>query len=193
MHFVKRNGPAGFARVYLHHLFVAALAIEETHQLPGLGRKVEHGINTRHEDPHRRSAIHNVLFEDKIGVEARTALRNHARRDLRQSYFERSSQIHGRISIRRIAFIPGRSEPGGPTTSTMPSKVPLVGSTIGLNSTTLALYSFPGKSGTVRANCRPIFSTPTNFSGTVNRIRNGPSAVTQNSRSPLTTCCPWRT
>src|SRR5271169_5525397 len=49
--------------------------------------------------------------------------------------------------MRRIAFMPGRSGPGAPTTSTMPSKVPLVGSTIGLNSTTFALPSGTGRQG----------------------------------------------
>src|SRR3981081_290423 len=190
MNLVERNGLSGFSGVCLRHLVEIALAIEEAHQLPCLRRKIEHGVNARHENPHRRSTIHNVFFEDQIRVKARTALRHQSRRDLRQGNFESSSEIHGRISMRKIAFIPGRREPGAPTTSTMPSKVPLVGSIIGLNSATLALYSFPGKSGTVITNCRPIFRTPTNFSGTVNRMLNGPSAVTQNSRSPLATCCP---
>src|ERR1700689_569054 len=148
VHVVERNGDAGSPGVCLRHLFEAALAIEETHQPPGLGRKVEHGIYPWHKNSHHRPAIDDVFFEDNIRVKAGAGLCNQPRWNLRQSHIKCAGQIHGRVSMRRVEFMPGRSDPGAPINSTMPSKVPLVGSTIGLNSTTLALCSCPGKSET---------------------------------------------
>src|SRR5580700_8507363 len=145
LHVLDRNGLTRLPGVCLRHLLEATPAIEEAHQLPGRGSKVEHGIHSRHVNPHRGPAIHNVFFEDNVRVQAWTALRNEARRNLRQSYIECSSEIHGRVSIRRVEFMPGRNGPGVPISSTMPSRVPLVGSTIGLSWTTLAWCSCPGK------------------------------------------------
>src|SRR5262249_62371899 len=77
------------------------------------------------------------------------------------------------------AVIPGRNEPRSPVNVTSTSNVPLEGSTTGLTCFTLAGCFSPGASAQVTSTCWPVCILPKNFSGSVNRISNGASAVTQ--------------
>src|SRR6476660_553479 len=193
MQFILRNWSPSLLEIGFRNLFVASLAIEKTHQIPSLRGQSKKCIDTGHVYSHGRAAVNDVLLVNDLRMQAWAALRDQTCRDLRQNDIQRLGEVHGCVSMRRSALIPGRKRPTAPVTSTRPSKVPLVGSTTGLSSTTLAVCGSVGKSGIVRESCWPCLRVSRYFSGSVKRMRKGASAVTQNNRSPLATCWPSRT
>src|SRR6516162_2509311 len=190
--FFEGNRKAGFLSVGFGDFFEAALAVEEANNVPGLRREVEHGIDAGNVDADDRAAVYDVLLMSNVRVQAWTALRDDTGREIGQRDVECPAQVHGWAARWRTALMPGRSRPGGPVTSTKPSKVPLAGSTTGLSSTTDAVCCSPGKSGISSGTRWPSLTLPRNFSGRVNRMRRGDSAVTQKRRSPRATCWPSR-
>src|SRR5262249_51985006 len=161
----------------------APLRVGEPVHQPGAG----------HVHAHNALAVLQMFAERRGGIYARRPLQNVARRDIRQRNIEGTCQVHFGLGTCTATVMPGLNSPRAPVSSASTSIVPLDGSTTGLISMILTSCFSAGRSGAVSAICCPFFSRPMNFSGSVKRTRNGPSAVTQNNRSPLATDCPSRT